>query len=224
MVWVVSRPAEIQARLVREAERFLNRQLDLVGGVIEEQTLRNALDRVGMEWRYAAEVLDRQEFDAMYESTVHGSVRLVGRIEAMEARRQSLQKRPLRVSQPCGPKQRHRHQPRVSPFKRAFLALLEVGKNWQPLGDRQSLSDHEWAEAFFEPVQVRRLKIDPDDPEWEQQLQEEEFAIRLLQSHDEAMDDLRARDPICVHELEQLAGRPLRYGDPYQWRQGPEEN
>ena len=210
----------LRDRLVREAERFLQRQLDLVGGVIEEQTLRNALDRIGMEWQSAEEVLDRREFGVMYESTVHGSVRLVGLVEALEARRQSPAKRRLRVSQPCGPAHGHRPTPKVSPFKRAFLALLEVGKNWNPLGDRESLQDHDWAEALFEPIRVHRLTVDPDDPEWEQQMQEEAFAIRLLQNHDDALDDLRAFDPLCVYELEQLACRPLRYGNPFLWLPG----
>ncbi|HBH54257.1 MAG TPA: hypothetical protein DDY91_20425 [Planctomycetaceae bacterium] len=218
----VATPETLQTRLLREAERFVHRQLDLVGGVIEEQTLRNALHRVGIAWRSAEEVLDRREFGAVYESTVHGSVRLVGQLEALEARQRSLQRRPLRVSQPCHPAQRHQHRPAASPFQRAFLALLEVGKNWVPLGDWESMQKESWAATLFEPIQVRRLSLDPEDPEWEQQLQQEAFAIRLLQNHDDALDELRALDPICVYDLEQPACRPLRYGNPYRWLRGPD--
>ncbi|MFN9375015.1 MAG: hypothetical protein ACK6D3_24315, partial [Planctomycetaceae bacterium] len=52
----VPSPQEARARLIRLAERFLARQLELVGGVIEEITLKNALYRMGIEWKYAEEV------------------------------------------------------------------------------------------------------------------------------------------------------------------------
>jgi hypothetical protein len=58
---VITSPVAAQARFVALAERFLQRQLELVDGVIEEVTLKNALFRMGIDWRWAAEVLDRRD-------------------------------------------------------------------------------------------------------------------------------------------------------------------
>ena len=57
---VITSPVAAQARFVALAERFLQRQLELVDGVIEEVTLKNALFRMGIDWRWGAEVLDRR--------------------------------------------------------------------------------------------------------------------------------------------------------------------
>jgi hypothetical protein len=77
---------------------LLRRQLDLVGGVIEEVTLKTALYRMGIEWRFVAEIMDRPEYAAMYEHTPHGPVRMVGLRPAIETRHKSPKRRPLRGS------------------------------------------------------------------------------------------------------------------------------
>jgi hypothetical protein len=58
---VTTSPVAAQDRLVALAKRFLQRQLELVDGVIEEVTPKNALFGMGIDWQSAAEVLDRRD-------------------------------------------------------------------------------------------------------------------------------------------------------------------
>ena len=211
-----------QARLLGLAERFLRRQLDLVGGVIEEVTLKNALYRMGIDWRFVAEILDRPEYAAIYERTPHGPVRMVGLRPAIETRHRSPKRRPLRVSQPYFPKQTRRPAGLLgmTPLKRFFLALLEIARNWPIYGVCDWLQDHGWAEALFKPIQVRHPQIDQHAPGWHQRLQHEAFSVGLIQEYNEAVEELWGFDPVLTREFEDLACRPLRYDNPYSWLQG----
>jgi hypothetical protein len=219
---VMTSPNEARAKLVALAERFLQRQLDLVGGVIEEVTLRNALYRMGIDWKWAAEVLDRREFAAMYEQTARGPVRLVGWWEAVRARLRGPVRRPLRVSQPYEPG-RKRRRPSVwsmTPLKRVFLAILELARNVPVFGKCDWLPEHNWSEKMLQPVRTRRKPVAPDVPPWQQWMQEETYSVRLIQEYNDAFEELWGYDPVLMRELEGIVCRPLRFTDPAVWLQG----
>jgi hypothetical protein len=218
----VPSPQLARARLIRLAERFLNRQLDLVGGVIEEVTLKNALYRVGIEWRYADEVLDRREFAAMYEQTHLGPVRMIGRSAAVKARQQSQTKRPLRISKPYEPgrKRRPRRLLGMTPLKRFFLAMLELARNWPILGKPDEREEPSWAEVLVKPIKVHHPKISKEAPPWQQRMQQEAFSIGLIQEFNDALDEMWGYDPLVTRHLEDMACRSLRYENPYRWLNG----
>ena len=215
-------PELARARLVALAERFLTRQLDLIGGVIEEVTLKNALYRMGIEWRYAEEVLDRPEFASMYEQTHLGPVRLLGRCDAVQARQRSATKRPLRVSKPYEPGRKRRLSSFLgcSPLKRFFLAMLELARNCPIFGWGPARADPGWAEALLKPIKVRHPKISTDAPPWQQRMQQEAFSVGLLHEYNDALDELWGYDPVVTRHLEDMACRPLRYEDPARWLRG----
>ena len=218
----VPSPQEARARLIRLAERFLARQLELVGGVIEEITLKNALYRMGIEWKYAEEVLERREFAAMYESTHMGPVRMVGWSGAIKARLQSQVKRPLRISKPYEPGRKR--QPRrligMTPIKRFFLATLELARNWPVLGTPDPDEEPSWAESFMKPIKVRHPKISKGAPPWQQRMQQEAFSVGLIQEFNDALDVMWGYDPVLTRHLEDMACRSLRYENPYSWLNG----
>jgi hypothetical protein len=223
---VITSPVAAQARFVALAERFLQRQLELVDGVIEEVTLKNALFRMGIDWRWAAEVLGRRDFARMYEQTPRGVVRLVGWWEAVRARMRGPERRPLRVSQPYEPG-RKRRRPSVwsmTPLKRVFLAILELARNWPIFGPEERPAfgpgARGWAESLCLPIRSRKPKISAGAPPWQQRMQQEAFSVGLIHEYNDALEELWGYDPVLARWLEDMACRPLRYGNPTAWLRG----
>ena len=223
---VITSPDEARARLITLAERFLQRQLELVGGVMEEVTLKNALYRMGIDWQWAAEVLDRREFAGMYEKTPRGVVRLVGWWEAVRARLRGPERRPLRVSQPYEPGRKRRRLSvwSMTPLKRLFLAILELGRNCPIWGPEQrpavGPAARGWAESLCAPIRVRTPRIAANAPPWQQQMQQETISVGLIHEYNDAVEELWGYDPVLMRGLEDIACRPLRYANPASWLQG----
>ena len=223
---VMTSPVAAPARLVALTERFLQRQLELVGGVIEEVTLKNSLDRLGIDWQSAAEWLDRREFARMYEQPPQGVVRLVGWWEAVRARLRGPERRPLRVSQPYEPG-RKRRRPSVwsmTPLKRVFLAILELARNWPVFGPegRPAVGPggRGWAVSLCLPIRSRKPRIAVNAPPWHQRLPQEAFSVGLIHESNGALEELWGDDPVLMRSLEEMACRPLRYGNPTAWLRG----